>query len=143
LARTLSEIQPGYRAVLLPGTTHQHEPVLISEFGGITYDSGAQHGWRHYGAVATPELLVERFRGLVDALIDSDAVAGFCWTQLTDVQQERNGLYTEDREPKADPHLIRAIVGRTAAAVPGDAVNEFAYGDYRSGAASGLPDAGP
>jgi len=134
LERTLSEIQPGYRAVLLAGTVHQHEPVLISEFGGITYDAGAEQGWRHYGAVATPDLLVERFRELVDALIDSDAVAGFCWTQLTDVQQERNGLYTDDRQPKADPHLIRSIVGRTAAAVPGDAVNEFAYGDYRAGA---------
>jgi beta-galactosidase/beta-glucuronidase len=134
LERTLSDTQPGYRTVLLPGSTHQHEPVLITEFGGITYDAGAEHGWRLYGAVPTPDALVHRFRELVDALIDSEAVAGFCWTQLTDTQQERNGLYTEDRKPKADPEVIRMITSRASAAVPGDAIHEFAYGDYRAGA---------
>ena len=36
-------------------------------------------------------------------------VAGFCWTQLTDVEQEQNGLLTADRRPKADPTAIRAV----------------------------------
>ena len=143
LDRTLTETQPSYRDVLLPGATHEHEPVMVTEFGGITYDVQARPGWRYYGAVPTAEDLLDRFRQLVDALIDSEAVAGFCWTQLTDTEQERNGLLTEDRKPKADPALIRAITSRASAAVPGDAVNEFAYGDYvpeATGGVTELPD---
>jgi hypothetical protein len=135
--RTLVETQPSYRAVLLPGAQRHHEPVLVSEFGGITYDASQEDSWRNYGSVPTPEALLDRFRQLVDALIDSEAVAGFCYTQLTDTQQERNGLLTEDRKPKTDVSAIRAITSRPSAAVPGDAVNEFAYGDYRPAATGG------
>ncbi len=143
LERTLYETQPSYRDVLLPGATHEHEPVLVTEFGGITFDAESRHGWRQYGAVPTSEDLLDRFHELVDALIDSEAVAGFCWTQLTDTEQERNGLLTENRKPKVDPALIRSITSRPSAAVPGDAVNEFAYGDYvpgRSDASGGQPE---
>ena len=41
--------------------------------------------------------------------MDHGPVEGFCYTQLTDVEQEQNGLLTFDRRPKADPELIRAI----------------------------------
>ncbi len=34
---------------------------------------------------------------------------GFCYTQLTDVEQEINGLLTYDRRPKADLSRIREI----------------------------------
>ena len=135
--RTLNETQPSYRAVLLPGAVHEHEPVLISEFGGITYDGSAEDSWRHYGSVPTPEALLDRFRQLMDALIDSEAISGFCYTQLTDTEQERNGLLTADRKPKTDTAAIHAITSRASAAVPGDAVNEFAYGDYRAAAKGG------
>jgi hypothetical protein len=81
---------------------------MISEFGGISLDVGA--------------------------LLDSPAVVGFCWTQLTDTQQERNGLVTASRQPKVPVEEIRAITTRVSAAVPGDAVGEFAYGDYVPGA---------
>ncbi len=40
---------------------------------------------------------------------------GFCYTQLTDVEQERNGLYYYDRRPKFDPKIIHAITAREAA----------------------------
>ncbi|HYP46465.1 MAG TPA: glycoside hydrolase family 2 TIM barrel-domain containing protein, partial [Propionibacteriaceae bacterium] len=137
--RTLRETQPSYRSVLLPGAQRHHEPVVVSEFGGITYDPSPADSWRHYGSVPTPEALLERFRQLVDALINSEAVAGFCYTQLTDTQQERNGLLTADRQPKTDVDTIRAITSRASAAVPGDAINEFAYGDYRSAVSGGAP----
>jgi hypothetical protein len=76
------------------------------------------------------EVFVDRYRSLVDALLDSPAVTGFCYTQLTDTVQEQNGLVTEDREPKVPVERIRAINCRTAASVPADAVGEFEYGDY-------------
>jgi hypothetical protein len=49
------------------------------------------------------------YRGLIDALMDPGPVRGFCYTQLTDVQQEQNGLLTADRVPKVDPDLLRPI----------------------------------
>ena len=57
-------------------------------------------------------------------------IAGFCYTQLTDTQQERNGLLTADRKPKVPLEQVRAVTSRVSAAVAGDAVGEFAYGDY-------------
>lgn len=128
--RTLSTVQPCYRLLLLGDRRRAGEPVVISEFGGISLDAGAAKGWRGYGGVDDPGTLLAGFTGLVDALLDSPAVVGFCWTQLTDTEQERNGLLTAAREPKVDPAAVRKVLSRAPAAVPGDAVNEFAYGNY-------------
>ncbi|WP_298455678.1 glycoside hydrolase family 2 protein [uncultured Cellulomonas sp.] len=133
LEHTLARTQPGYRVVLLPGAAREDRPVLISEFGGISLDVGETTGWRGYGGVSDPEALVRGYTDLVTALLDSPAVVGFCWTQLTDTQQERNGLLTADRRAKAPVEQIRAVTVRPAAAVPGDAINEFSYGDYPTG----------
>ncbi len=127
---TLRRAQPGYRALLLPGTEHHGEPVMVTEFGGITYRTDAEESWPGYGAVSSPEELLERYRALVDALLDSPTIAGFCYTQLTDTVQEKNGLLTENREPKIDPDVVRRITRRPAAAVPADAIGSFEYGDY-------------
>ena len=45
----------------------------------------------------------------MEALLAPGPVQGFCYTQLTDVEQERNGLLTFDRQPKVDPALIRPV----------------------------------
>jgi beta-galactosidase/beta-glucuronidase len=141
LAHTLSHTEPYYRMVVLPGATVADAPVMISEFGGISFDAGgAEAGprWNGYGAVRDPARLLDRYRELVGALLDSPAVVGFCWTQLADTQQERNGLVTASRRPKVPVEQIRAITTRVSAAVPGDAVGEFAYGDYAPGDPAGL-----
>jgi beta-galactosidase/beta-glucuronidase len=142
VAHTLANTQPAYRVVLLPGVSHMDAPVLISEFGGISFDAPdgegpsrsdgefLDGGWSGYGAVPSADRLLAGYRDLVCALLDSPAVMGFCWTQLTDTQQERNGLVTAHRRPKVPIDEIRAVTTRVSAAVPGDAVGEFAYGDY-------------
>jgi hypothetical protein len=89
-----------------------------------------EDSWRGYGAVGSQKELLDRYRQLVDALIDSPAVAGFCYTQLTDTLQEKNGLLTEGREPKIEPGVLRRINRRPAAAVPADEIGSFEYGDY-------------
>jgi hypothetical protein len=134
LEDTLAHTQPAYRLVLLPGAARNETPVVISEFGGISLDLDSREGWRGYGAVRDAEQLLEGYRDLVSALLASPAVMGFCWTQLTDTQQEQNGLLTADRIPKAPLERFRAITTQVSAAVPGDAVGEFAYGDYSPGA---------
>ena len=51
------------------------------------------------------------------------AIAGFCYTQLTDTGQETNGLLTEAREFKVDPVAIRAANRMSPAAALGDLVH--------------------
>ena len=56
-----------------------------------------------------------RFRGLTETLLDNPDHFALCYTQLTDVEQEQNGLYTYDRKPKFPPEEIRSILARKAA----------------------------
>lgn len=56
-----------------------------------------------------------RLKGLTDALLDNERMFGLCYTQLTDVEQEQNGLYTYDRKPKFEPEVIHKIFSRKAA----------------------------
>lgn len=92
-------------------------PVLISEYGGIKWEVGKtpQDGWG-YGETPTSEAeFIERYKGLTDALLDNPHMCGFCYTQLYDVEQEKNGLYTYERSSKFDMEVIRKITSRKAA----------------------------
>ncbi|WP_300083049.1 glycoside hydrolase family 2 TIM barrel-domain containing protein [Propioniciclava sp.] len=95
------------RMLALEGT-----PVLLSEFGGVSLDSDAE-AWKGYGRVRTPSALLERVAALVDAVGPGSALAGFCWTQLTDTLQEQNGLAWPDRTPKAPVADLRAVFAGT------------------------------
>ena len=96
------------RPPYLPGFAYRGEPVLVSEFGGtaLARDSGG------YALARDPAQLTRGYGDLVDALMAKGPVEGFCYTQLTDVEQERNGLFTFDREPKVDPAILRSITQR-------------------------------
>jgi hypothetical protein len=74
--------------------------------------------------VASAEDLVDKLSELVDALVGSPMVAGFCYTQLTDTEQEDNGLLTADRQPKAPLEHIRAALSRPARSDPASEVDE-------------------
>ena len=63
----------------------------------------------------TKEEFLERLKGLTDTLLDNPSMFGLCYTQLTDVEQEQNGLYTYDRKPKFPPEVIHKIFSRKAA----------------------------
>ena len=95
-------------------------PVFCSEYGGIRwapeYVAGTGTGSWGYGEdVKGMEDFKRRFQGLTDALLDNDRILGLCYTQLTDVEQEQNGLYTYDRRPKFDADWIRSVMSRKAA----------------------------
>ena len=94
------------RSPYLPGYRYRGEPVVVSEFGGLKL--GPCEGWGYLDVSSDGEFL-DVYRGLVCALMDKGPVEGFCYTQLADVEQECNGLFTADREPKVDAALIRPI----------------------------------
>ena len=107
--------EPANRPVYVPGYAYRGEPILITEFGGIAFsaeESGAE-GWG-YSIVADADEFLERYESIVEALLRSSSVQGFCYTQLTDVEQEINGLLTYDRNPKVDPARVREINEKVA-----------------------------
>jgi len=123
--RTLREVQPGYRSVVLPGYQHTHEPIMLTEFGGISYRPQPSTSWFGYGTVTDPEAFLSKYRELLDAILESSSVAGFCYTQLTDTEQETNGLLTANRAPKFDIAAVRLITERVSAAVAGDVIRQM------------------
>jgi beta-galactosidase/beta-glucuronidase len=102
---------PARRAIYAQGFGYRGEPILITEYGGIAYQADPQEGWG-YSTVSSSEALVEAYRDVTEALLESPVVQGFCYTQLTDVEQEINGLLTYDRKPKCDLSKIREINDR-------------------------------
>jgi beta-galactosidase/beta-glucuronidase len=102
--------EPANRPVYVSGYAYRGEPILITEFGGIAF-SGDEQGWG-YTTVASSEEFLENYEALIVALLRREPVQGFCYTQLTDVEQEVNGMLTYDRRPKADLTRIREITAR-------------------------------
>ncbi|MEU6844310.1 sugar-binding domain-containing protein [Streptomyces sp. NPDC046716] len=107
----LREQWPGAKRLTLDGVEHDQQPVVLSEFGGATFEPAAGEEWFGYDTVATGEDFADRLTGLVSAAVDS-GLAGFCYTQFTDTLQETNGLLTAEREPKIPVAELRAVLTR-------------------------------
>lgn len=89
-------------------------PFFVSEYGGIGWMTG-EKAWGYGNNPKTEDEFLARLKGLTDVLLDHPQMFGLCYTQLTDVEQEQNGLYTYDRKPKFDPERIHEIFARKAA----------------------------
>ena len=82
----------------------------------IIENSPINEGAWGYGEAPTSDNdFIERFKGLTEAILFHPNMGGLCYTQLTDVEQEVNGLYTYDRRPKFDVNIFRGILTQTAA----------------------------
>jgi len=90
------------------GFAYQGEPVILTEFGGIGFELSGEDAWG-YTAVDNEEDFLEDYRRILHAVYASEGLCGFCYTQLTDVEQEMNGLLTYDRQPKCSLEKIREI----------------------------------
>ncbi|MFB6173684.1 MAG: glycoside hydrolase family 2 protein [Halobacteriales archaeon] len=100
----------------------EYDPRLsfVSEYGGAWWNPEApEDTWGHGSRPGSPEEFLERYRGLTEALLENPTIGAFCYTQLYDIEQEVNGLYTYDREPKFDDETMAEIRGinETTAAV--------------------------
>lgn len=90
-------------------------PTFVSEYGGIRWAPEDAVGWGYGNAPKSEQEFLERFRGLTEVLLNHPRIGALCYTQLTDVEQEVNGLYTYDRKPKFDPAFFRAVLSQKAA----------------------------
>jgi hypothetical protein len=93
-------------------------PFFVSEFGGIWWNPDAKPGEDSWGYGERPtriEEFYQRFESLCAILLDNPHMFGYCYTQLTDVFQEQNGIYTFDRRTKFDSQRLRGAQARVAA----------------------------
>ena len=71
--------------------------------------SDYSHGWGYNNQAISCEELAVRYEELICAIRDTKAICGFCYTQLTDVMQEVNGLLDQNHQPKLDVYIIKRI----------------------------------
>ena len=95
------------------------EAFMITEYGGIAFTNIGQQGemggmetWGYHDKVTDEHRFFERFGALTRAIRAIPYCQGYCYTQLTDVMQEVNGLVTPDRRPKIDVERFARINGK-------------------------------
>ena len=109
--RTLMEgVGPLGRRMRLLDSADRGQPVIVSEFGGVSYAPSSPGLTWGYVTVTEAVEFERALREQFEALQSSPVLAGFCYTQLTDTAQEANGLSGDDRRPKLPIEVIRSIV---------------------------------
>ena len=106
IPRLFKRERPAGRLLVLDGDKYHDQPIVLSEFGGITL-SNAPGTWG-YSRVESGEQLAVRYRELLAAVHSISIFCGFCYTQFADTYQETNGLLYADRTPKFPLHVIAA-----------------------------------
>jgi beta-galactosidase/beta-glucuronidase len=110
-----SKVWIGKKPLFARGSKYRGQPIVLSEVGGflnIRPDLPAEKRdllYQFYDSFRTPEELLEKYRDLMLGIASLKFLAGFCYTQLTDIEQEMNGLLTYDRRPKVDVEQIAEI----------------------------------
>ncbi len=96
---------------------YKGQPYFVSEYGGTWWNPGQKDrkAWGYGRRPKSSKEFLDRYRKLTEALLFNPAVAGFCYTQLYDIEQEVNGLYTYQRKPKFDPAIFYRINTQRAA----------------------------
>lgn len=109
LAATLRQGRPAHRILQLDPDANAGTPVMITEYGGISYAPKQGERWYGYGTVSSADDYIAKIRELTESIRACAGIGGYCYTQLTDTEQETNGLLTENREPKLPMETLREI----------------------------------
>lgn len=96
-----------HKHAMAQGYEYKGQPIIVSEYGGIAFNS--EKGWGYGNQVKNEEDFLKRYESITQGIKDTPYISGFCYTQITDVQQEINGLLNEDRTPKIDLNKIKVI----------------------------------
>ena len=105
----LLEFNAPIRPRFAVGYENISQPILLTEFGGIAFESGDGEAWGYGSAVKDEESFLKRYESITAAVRKISYIKGYCYTQLTDVMQEINGLMTMDRKLKVNIDEIRRI----------------------------------
>lgn len=119
------------RSQLTPGTTgevfrnfpdlevpYQGQPYIVDEYGGIKWIPSAElvfadNSWGYGDDPVTLEEFYQRLEALTNVILSFEHIVGYCYTQLTDIEQEQNGIYNYDRTDKFDMQRIANIFNKT------------------------------
>lgn len=123
IAKSLTEMRPTRKRLLLRPEDQRNQPVMITEFGGLSIHPEKGKAWFGYATAESDDEYLAMMKSLFDAIYESPDLAGFCYTQLTDTQQETNGLYDENRRLKLDGNKLRDIIWQPSKAVPTEALD--------------------
>jgi beta-galactosidase/beta-glucuronidase len=105
----------GNKPLFVLGSRYRRQPIMLTEVGGfllIPPDIPPEKRdllYKFYGSFRTSEELLAKYRDLMEGIASLRFLAGFCYTQLTDIEQEINGLLTYNRQPKVSPEEIARI----------------------------------
>ncbi len=97
-----------HKSALANGYEYKGQPIMISEFGGIAFNN-SEEGWGYGNKVNSEEEFLKRFDDITTAIKQTQYICGYCYTQVTDVQQEINGLMDIERRFKIAPEKIKEI----------------------------------
>lgn len=90
------------------------QPIFVSEYGGFALIENGEDGWGYGDSPKTKEELLERYTRYTEILLENPDIMGFCYTQLYDVEQEKNGLYTYERKSKLAMDKVKAVNSQPA-----------------------------
>ena len=108
--RTLfDQRRPGGRILTLDGFPHRGQPIVLTEFGGIAFDTqaGVKGTWG-YSRAESENAFLALYGDLLRVVSTTMMFSGFCYTQFADTFQETNGLLNADRTPKCSLARISA-----------------------------------
>ena len=97
--------------IFADGFEYKGQPIMLTEVGGIAYQNDESDSWG-YTQANDEDAFLRQFEHVIGSILESPVVSGLCYTQLTDVEQETNGLLTYDRKPKVDPEKIKKIMDK-------------------------------
>jgi beta-galactosidase/beta-glucuronidase len=97
---------------------YEGQPYIVDEFGGIKWIPAedlvyAENSWGYGDDPETLDEFYARLEALIDVILGHEHICGYCYTQLTDIEQEQNGVYSYDRTEKFDMERIAAAFSRT------------------------------
>lgn len=96
-----------FKPIYAAGEQYNGVPVLITEMGGVKLVN--DDGWGYNQAMSDEDDMLQYLRSVMRAVRSHRQIRGFCYTQLTDVQQETNGLLDAARKPKVAFEELRKI----------------------------------
>lgn len=106
------KISSNNRTIMCKNNKYNGQPIILSEFGGIMLNKDSYGtNWGYGDNAQDEEEIYKRIENLIDG-IKACGYAGYCYTQLSDVQQEVNGLCDKYHKPKFDNDKLKKIFGK-------------------------------